>query len=541
MAWAVDYDAEIIRRIERVQQIRSNPHYWPVLQEHYAKLEPQSCIDFINHWCVTYDPRAVAPMPKIMPFRLFPRQEDYVHFLIGCLKDKECGLTEKSRDMGITWLCCAISTWLWRFFDGMAIGWGSRKEEYVDHKGDPKAIFPKMRQIIENWPDFVRPAGYDAHKHATYMRLINPSNGSVIVGEAGDGMGRGGRTTLYIKDESSHYERPELIEAALGDNTDVQIDVSSVNGTNNVFYKKRMAGEVWYKDAPVKKGYTRIFIFDWRDNPMKSQEWYNTRRDAAERNGLLHLFAQEVERNYNSSIERIIIPPEWVDAAIDAHKKLNITPAGEKVAGQDIADGGKDKNALVIRHGIITRYADHWGGDAGAAAQVAIPICAEYGVRKLAYDSIGVGAGFKNEINNMRMRGGLPRYLLVTPWNAGAGPVDPDENIIPGDMQSPTNDDQYANLKAQAWFRLRTRFYKTYQAVRNGQSFNADELISLDSTLPRLHEIKNELSQAQYKSSLANGKTIVDKKPDGAFSPNLADALVMAYNPAGEVSIFDVL
>jgi hypothetical protein len=59
--------------------------------------------------------------------------------------------------------------------------------------------------------------------------------------------------------------------------------------------------------------------------------------------------------------------------------------------------------------------------------------------------------------------------------------------------------------------------------------------------MPRLHELKNELSQAQYKKSELNGKVIVDKKPKGGSSPNLADAFIMCDNPCRELSIFDVL
>ncbi len=102
--WNVDYDAELIRRIERLQIIRTDPLRRAVLIEHYSKFEAQSCIDFINHWAITFDPRAVAPKLKLMPFKLFPRQEDFVHFIIGCLRDKEHGLVEKSRDMGATWI-----------------------------------------------------------------------------------------------------------------------------------------------------------------------------------------------------------------------------------------------------------------------------------------------------------------------------------------------------------------------------------------------------------------------------------------------------
>lgn len=549
MIWPPDYDAILLRRAERILQIRQEPYGWIELEQYY-KTHP---IDFIEHWCVTYDPRNrddpdndKAP-PKVMPFMLFYRQREFIDCLYECWRNRQNILTEKCRDMGATWECCAFAAWMWRFHSESAIGFGSRKEEYVDKKGDLKAIFPKIRMMIEWWPDFVQPAGFVMERDATYMKIINPENGSIITGEAGDNLGRGGRTSIFFKDESAHYERPELIEAALGDNTDVQIDISSVNGTNNVFYRKRQAGQIWHADHAIPKGVTRIFIFDWRDHPMKTQEWYNERRARAEAEGLLHIFAQEIERNYAAAIERIIIQPDWVEASVDAHKKLGLASFGEKIAGQDLADEGGDKNALVIAHGIIVRYAEHWGGDPGQAAQRAIPECVEYGVREIYYDSIGVGAGFKVEINNMRGKvddrgkSSFPQHMAVMPWNAGARPVDPEDNIIPGDSHSPTNEEQYASLKSQSWFRLRSRFYKTFRAVRHGEQYPVHELISLDSTLPRLHELKNELSQAQFKKSDATGKTIVDKKPEGARSPNLADALVMCFNPVRELSIFDVL
>lgn len=546
MTWIADYRPEFKRRLD----LNKAAHDSLVLRRQLLKYYKNNCIDWINDWAITFDPRNEPPFPKLMPFKLFPRQEEFVQFVLSCWRDKEDGLCEKSRDMGITWLCCAISVWLWLFHKGSTVGWGSLLAHNIDDRGNPKAIFLKIRQIIANLPEWMRPAGYDERWHAPSMKILhpNPEWGSTIVGEGGDNVGRGGRTSIYFKDESAHYERPEAIEAALSENTNVQIDFSSVNGTNNPFYRRRMAGEIWYP-PPFKPtpGMVRVFIFDWRDNPMKSQAWYDKRKMKFEREGMSHIFAQEVDRNYSAAIERIIIPPDWVKAAIDAHKKLKIEPNSEKAAGQDIADEGGDKNALVIRHGIIARFADAWGGDAGGAAQVSVPICVEYGVRELYYDSIGVGAGFKNEINNMQSkvdeRGNstFPKHLKIFPWSAGASVLDPEENIIPGDSRSPTNEEQYGNLKAQAWFRVRTRFYKTWRAVTFGDQYPAHHLISLDSTMPRLHQLCNELSQAQYKSSEKNGKTIVDKKPAGASSPNLADGLIMAYNPVRELSIFDVL
>jgi hypothetical protein len=480
-------------------------------------------VDFIGDVCLTYDPRVETL--KTMPFILFPRQKELIQFLQGCLKDKQSGLVEKCRDMGLTWLAASYAVWLWLFVPGASVGFGSRKEMLVDRIGDPDSIFAKLRLIISGIPPFMRP-----EYEAPYMKIINHHNGATITGEAGENIGRGARKLIFFVDESAHLEHQEQVAAALGNTTDVRIDISSVKGTGTVFHKKRMAGEVWELGKTIERGKTRVFIFDWREDPRKSQEWYDQERKKAENEGLLHIFAQEVDRDYSSAIERVIIPSIWVRAAIDAHVKLGVVPTGEHVAGQDIADGGGDKNALAIRHGILLQHISAWGGEAGDSPGTSLPVCIEHHVNELFYDSIGVGAGFKTGANTLRDQGAIPDSMEIIPWNAASSPQDPEKHIIDGDDQSPLNEDQYGNLKAQSWFRLRTRFAKTYKAVIEGEAFDPEEIISLPSTLPNLHALTMELSQAVYKYS-ANGKTIVDKVGEGSRSPNMADAVVMCYNP----------
>lgn len=87
---------------------------------------------------------------------------------------------------------------------------------------------------------------------------------------------------------------------------------------------------------------------------------------------------------------------------------------------------------------------------------------------------------------------------------------------------------------------MRTRFEKTYKAVTKGAQYKAEELISLPSKLENLHIIEQELSQPTLKKNGA-GKILVDKKPEGAASPNIADAIVMCYHPVREVSSFDIV
>jgi phage terminase large subunit len=536
MQWPPDYHAEFDRRGRLLNRLRQDYDLRGDFMLHYK----HNFTDWVKDWCVTFDPRVVPPLPRVMPFILFPRQVQFGQFLTDCLHQKRHGLGEKARDMGVTWECCAFAVHQWLFWAGTAIGWGSRKEEYVDRLDDPKAIFPKMRQIIEYLPKWQLPRGFDPKRHSSYMRLINPENGSSIVGEAGDNIGRGARTTMYFKDESSHYERPESVEAALGDTTDVQIDISSVNGSANVFYRRRMAGTLWEPGKVLPAGATAVFIFDWRDHPGKTQEWYDMRRAKAEAEGLLHVFAQEVDRDYSGSVEGIIIRPEWIRAALDAHVKLadwGNWSSGEHTAGQDIADGGGDRNAYASRHGAVLKRLAQWAGEAGPAARIAVPMCVEDAIKEIHYDCIGVGAGFKTESNTMQAEAAWPKSLRVVKWDASAKPDDPTGHIIPGDDQSPTNEDHYLNYKAQAYFRLRARFWKTYCAVTKGERCDVGEMISLPSTLEHVHEAVMELAQPVKKTSV-NGKTMVDKKPDGSRSPNLSDAISMAFNPVRDAAGF---
>lgn len=489
-------------------------------------------VEWINHWCDTYDPRnAGSDVPARLPLVLFPRQEDLIGFLMSCLKDQESGLIEKCRDMGATWVCAAFSVWLWLFWPGASIGWGSRKEQLVDKIGDPDSIFEKMRMVVLGLPRVFWPAGFNPSDHMTYMRFVNPANGATITGEAGDNIGRGGRKLIYFKDESAHYERPEKIEASLADNTRVQIDLSSVNGLGNVFHRRREAGMEWQPGKAMEPGRTRVFVMDWSEHPAKTEAWYRARKAKAEADGLLHVFAQEVDRNYSAAVDGVIIPADWVKSAIDAHVTLGLKVSGPWGAALDVADGGGDRNALVKRQGVVLRFAEEWGApDTAQTARRALALCTGHGPMEMQYDCIGVGAGVKAEANNLEATGAMPKGLRLVPWNAGAGVQNPQGRVIEGDKDSPLNEDFYANLKAQAWWELRNRFYRTWRAVKEGATYHPDTLISLDSTMPLLRQIEKELSQATASKG-ARMKLVVNKTPEGTRSPNLADAVVMAYWP----------
>lgn len=531
--WPPDYDYIMAWRSQQLERFEIDGRFADSARKYYATHR----IAFINHWLDTYDPRnAAVGKPVWLPMILFRRQQELIQFVDACLVDEANGLVEKSRDMGATWVCVGYSLHWFLFGGPVAIGWGSQTQDKVDRIGDPSGVFEKIRLSLRHLPAIFLPPELDDN-HLNFMRCVNPVTGATIVGEVGDNIGRGGRTLIYFVDEAAHLSRPEKVEASLLDTTRTRIDISSVSGPGTVFHRKRESGVDWVPGAKADRNRTNVFVMDWRDHPLKSEAWYTSRQTDLKAKGLGHVFAQEIDRDYLAAAEGIIIPAEWVNAAIDADKKLGIdlsTLSGPNVAGLDVADSGVDSNALAIRKGALVLSINEWGErDTSVTARRAISTCAIHVPIVLNYDAVGVGSGVKGESNRLADDKLLPAGVRLTPWMASGKVNFPADFVIPGDRHSPRNRDFFQNLKAQAWWTLARRFELTWQAV-NGiltGELDPDELIILPSSLPLLRKLQKELSQATASRKSTTLKLIVDKSPDGTKSPNLADALVMAYCP----------
>jgi phage terminase large subunit len=240
--WPPNYVEVFAWRKKQFTLLQGNPQLIRGAKAYYK----DHWADFINHWCTTFDPRlAGTGRPTFMPFIMFERQAVMVEFLYDCILHNEPGLLEKSRDMGATWVACAVSVIMFLFWEGVTISWGSRKEDLVDRRGDPNSIFQKMRVIVEKLPPFFLPRNFSPKMHMAHMRFVNPETGSTIVGECGDDIGRGGRSKVAFLDEYAHLEHQESVDAAMSANTDCQIMISSVNGLGNVFHRRRESGVVW--------------------------------------------------------------------------------------------------------------------------------------------------------------------------------------------------------------------------------------------------------------------------------------------------------
>lgn len=508
-----DYIQVFEWRVERLQRIRSNPAVLPALRAFYREHPAQFIID----WGMTFDPRNVERgLPASIPFLLFPRQEEWIEWFMDRWKSREPGLTEKTRDMGMSWLTIGLADTVCLFNTGMVVGFGSRKEEYVDKIGAPKSLFWKARQFLQMLPPEFR-GSWDINRHAPHMRILFPDTDSVITGESGDGIGRGDRTSFYIVDEAAFLERPQLVDASLSATTNCRQDISTPNGMGNPFAQKRFGGKI------------KVFTFHWRDDPRKDDAWYEKQCHDLDPVTV----AQEIDINYSASVEGVVIPSAWVQAAIGAHLKLGIEPTGMRRGALDVADEGKDKNAFAGRHGILLEHIQSWsgkGGDIFETVTKAFSICDAMGYDGFDYDADGLGSGVRGDarvINESRRDAGV-KQIEDQPFRGSGAVFDPDGEMVQGRQ----NKDFFENAKAQAWWALRIRFQNTYRAVVEGRTdVDLDNIISIAPDLPELVPLTMELSQPTYTPNKV-GKIVINKTPEGTKSPNLADAVMIVFNPS---------
>jgi hypothetical protein len=506
-----DYAPVYQERAARLARLRARPDLMPSLRTHYREHPAQ----FISDWGSIVEPRNVERgLDAVIPFVLFPKQVELIEWIMARWRAGEHGLVEKSRDSGASFLTVALGCTLCLFHTGMAIGFGSRKEEYVDQRGAPKALLEKVRNFMSALPPEWR-NGWDRDRDAPHMRVLFRSTGSVITGECGDMIGRGDRTSLYFVDEAAFLDRPDLVDASLSATTNCRIDVSTPNGMANSFAAKRFGGK------------HKVFTLHWRDDPRKDEAWFKKQCEQLDPVTL----SQEVSIDFKASIEGTLIAAAWIESAVGALERLGLKPSGDRCAALDIADEGRDRNAFAARYGQQLEFLHSCSGasrDIFDSVERAFLHCDERGYRSFRYDADGMGAGVRGDarVINERRKAQGARWIDDTAYRGSAAPLDPEGELVPGRK----NKDFFANLKAQSWWALRARFQATHRAVVEGAQFDPDEIISIAPDLPELQQLIQELGQPTFSINGA-GKVAIDKAPQGFKSPNLADAVCMVFAP----------
>lgn len=499
---AHDHDAiaaEIRRRLLLLDACERDPDLRAIELER-CRRDP---VHWCNTWAWTYDPRNLAPIPKRLPFVLWPRQEELARWIVDLYETGRPGVLKKSRDVGATWLCGMVAAWLWLFRKDVSITFGSRKEALVDKLGNPNAILPKIRDVLDGLPAWQMPEGFERSRHDNFLRIINPQTGSVIVGEAGDEMGRGGRSSLYFADEWAFVERAERVDRAVAGNADCVIYLSTSNGYGTNFHQKETSGAY------------SLFRFSYRDDPRRHphDEWAARKR--AEVGPVA--FAQEYDMDDGAAREGIVIPGQWVQAAVGLALPEGVTIA----AGLDVAASGSAENVLCIRRGPVVRTDEliAWSdGDVVQTARRAINHCEDRDVHLMQWDPVGVGAGIE---------GVLREHPCTFRWEPANGSSKP-SSVRYSDAPARPASDRFRNARAEWWWALRERFRRTYEHVTGVQEHHPSLLISI----PDDAKLITQLSAPTYE--VTEGGLIKIESKDrmlkrGVQSPDRADALVYTF------------
>jgi len=254
---------------------------------------------FINNFIWTYDPR--LPRFKAIPFILYDFQIEALQEIKEAYQTQNWLLFEKSRDMGASYLFLAWILHKMLFTKDFSAGIGSRKLELVDEKGNMKSLLERVRFMLERLPVFLR-GGYEEKKHSKFCLIKIPETGSYISGEAGDNIGRGDRTSMYLLDEAAFIERSTSVIEALSNTTNCLFLLSTPNGRGNEFARLRWKTNI------------KVVTLHWKKHPKKDQKWYNKQCEKFTPEQM----AQEFDISYaKSTLGRVY---KWFDAAKHAVK-----------------------------------------------------------------------------------------------------------------------------------------------------------------------------------------------------------------------------
>jgi len=522
------------KRLENLILYNSNEKLRALI---YAKCA-KDIVYWVNEFGWTYDPRLSGD--PFIPMILYPRQEECLRFFESCEENKYDGIFEKSRDMGATWLCCFYIVHRWLFRQGFKGAIGSRKEDLLDKAGDPDCIFEKIRIIIDKLPQWMKPEGYSHQKNDKHLAIRNPANGATITGEAGDNIGRGGRNSIYFLDEAAFIDRAQKVDAALSQNTEVRIYMSTPNGNGNQFAQKRREA-LKKPDGPIK-----LFTMHWRDDPRKNKyeihkldgksvviyPWYEKQKQIIKDPVII---AQELDISYTASIEGILIPAHYVDAAIDfadwllREKGLRM-PRGIRKAGYDVADEGTADNVAVLADGPVVFGIKTWGKiDLWKSTEKIVSIGNRYKIDILNYDSVSIGSAISANLKN----GDFGQTFEFNGINSGSKCTNRKWPV--GDNKFKLSKDRFKNFRAENYWCLRERFEKVYEYRVLGIEHNLEDLISIPDD-PTLIDQINSILCFTGEDGKMKIESKLEMKKRNVPSPDRADALAICFAIRNEIT-----
>ena len=273
-----------------------------------------------------------------------------------------------------------------------------------------------------------------------------------------------------------------------------------------------------------------IVKLNWRDNPWydydateKLRQWDYTNFSRARYNWIW-------EGDFYDGIEDCLIQPEWFDACIDAHKKLGFEPLGIRMASFDPSDSG-DPKAFAFRHGsVVLDVQQTTKGDVNEACDWACNLAMEHNADGFTWDCDGLGISLTRQVSKA-----FEGHHTIVAQYKGSEKVDLPDAIyepvgenVQGQLK---NKEAFKNKRAQYYVELRDKIHRTFEAVVQKKYHDPDQMISFDSGITDLTELRSEICTMPVKPNKAGLIELYTKEAMKSIfklpSPNLADAVKM--------------
>jgi len=245
---------------------------------------------YINTFAFTFNPRV---LPYHFPFVTYPYQDRYIQTIVDCIEKGRDNITEKSRDMGYSWMNVTLQMWGF-IFKGWSSLYGSYKETYVDKQGDMDSHFERLRYVVERMPNWMMPEDIILK----YMSISSKHLGTEISGDSGQNFGTGGRRKFVIMDEFALWQFADKAFRKTRDISSCRIIGGTPEGRFNL-YGKIMTDHKEYSHLSIEK-----IRLHWKDHPLKTQEWYEKEKQSRTKLDI----AKELEISYEDSVTGAVYP-----------------------------------------------------------------------------------------------------------------------------------------------------------------------------------------------------------------------------------------
>jgi hypothetical protein len=266
-----------------------------------ARTEIERCEASFRYFTDTYgvidDSQGHGGHTGTMPFRLWPDQGT----LADTLQAEDRVIILKARQLGISWLCCALALWTALFRPGQVVLLFSIGEE------ESKELLRRIKALYERLPPWLRLALPGVRRDNTTE--FGFANGSIVRSlPQTQRAGRGYTASLVIADELAHMQWASQLYVAMKPTVDGGgrlVMLSTADGMGNLFHS------LWLKAAAKLNNFTACFL-PWWSRPGRDKAWYDRQVAEAEDPALI---PQEYPSNPNEAFiasGRVRFHPDWI-------------------------------------------------------------------------------------------------------------------------------------------------------------------------------------------------------------------------------------